>query len=83
MFAAKAGAKRVFAVDSCPIVCHIAEQLIRSNHFEDKIQVINRRIEEIDKFDEKIDIILSDWMGKMVEKRNLNKTLSSSFCSSK
>ena len=69
MFAAKAGAKRVFAVDSCPMVCHIAEQLIRTNHLQATIQVINRRIEEIDKFDQPIDLILSDWMGKIRAER--------------
>ncbi|CAF0812862.1 unnamed protein product [Adineta steineri] len=63
MFAAKAGAKLVYAVDACPTVCHLAEELIKSNRLQEKIHVINKRIEDIEKFDETIDIIISEWMG--------------------
>ncbi|CAF0728862.1 unnamed protein product [Rotaria sp. Silwood1] len=63
MFAAKAGAKCVYAVDACPAICHLAIELIKCNHLQDKIQVINKHIEDIDKFDENIDIIISEWMG--------------------
>lgn len=65
MFAAKAGAKLVYAVDACPIVCQLAHELIKCNHLQEKIQVINKRIEDIDKFDENIDMIISEWMGKI------------------
>lgn len=65
MFAAKAGAKLVYAVDACPNVCQIAQELIKYNHLQEKIQVINKRIEHIDKFDENIDMIISEWMGKI------------------
>ena len=64
MFAAKAGAKRVYAVDSCTNICRLANELIQTNHLQDQIEVINQRIEDIEKFDEKIDIILSEWMGE-------------------
>lgn len=63
MFAAKAGAKRVYAVDACKTICYLAEELIKCNRLHEKIQVINKRVEDIDQFDEKIDIIISDWMG--------------------
>ncbi|CAF3973029.1 unnamed protein product [Rotaria sordida] len=63
MFAAKAGAKLVYAVDACPTICDLAVELIKCNHLQDKIQVINKPIEDIDKFDENIDIIISEWMG--------------------
>ena len=63
MFAAKAGAKRVYAVDACPTICDLATQLIKCNGLQDRVQIINKRVEEIDKFDEKIDIIISEWMG--------------------
>lgn len=72
MFAAKAGAKRVYAVDACPKICRIAEQLIRCNRLATQIQIINSRIEDIDKFDEPIDIILSDWMGKIFQLNESN-----------
>ncbi|UJR25455.1 hypothetical protein I4U23_006802 [Adineta vaga] len=63
MFAAKAGAKLVYAVDACETICYLAEELIKCNRLQDKIQIINKRIEDIEKFDENIDIIISDWMG--------------------
>ena len=63
MFAAKAGAKIVYAVDACPAICNLAEQLIRYNGLQDRIQVINKRVEDIEKFDQNIDIIISEWMG--------------------
>jgi len=68
MFAAKAGAKLVYAVDACPTICHLAEELIKCNRLQEKIQVINKRIEDIEKFDENIDIIISEWMGKSLQK---------------
>ena len=64
MFAAKAGAKLVYAVDACPTICGLAEELIKCNRLQDRVQVVNKRLEEIEKFDENIDIIISEWMGK-------------------
>jgi predicted RNA methylase len=66
MFAAKAGAKLVYAVDACPTICKLAEELIKCNRLKEKIQVINKRIEDIERFDENIDIIISEWMGKIL-----------------
>ncbi|CAF0850936.1 unnamed protein product [Rotaria sp. Silwood1] len=63
MFAAKAGANLVYAVDACPTICDLAEQLIKYNGLHDRIKVINKRVEDIEKFDENIDIIISEWMG--------------------
>ena len=65
MFAAQAGAKRVYAVEACSTLCHLAEKLIICNRLQDRIKVINKRIEDIDRFDESIDLIISEWMGKM------------------
>lgn len=70
MFAAKAGAKLVYAADTCPTMCHLAIELIKCNRLQEKIQVINRRIEDIDKFEENIDIIISNWMGKIEKKQD-------------
>ncbi|CAF0731587.1 unnamed protein product [Adineta steineri] len=63
MFAAKAGAKLVYAVDACPTICGLAKELIQNNGLQDHIQVINKRVEDIEKFDHTIDIIISEWMG--------------------
>jgi predicted RNA methylase len=66
MFAAKAGAKFVYAVDACPTICKLAEELIKCNRLQEKIRVMNKRIEDIERFDENIDIIISEWMGKIL-----------------
>lgn len=71
MFAAKAGARLVYAVDACPKICNLATELIKYNHLQEKIQVINKQIEDIDKFDEPIDIIISEWMGKIIKNVNI------------
>lgn len=64
MFAAKAGAKRVYAVDACPTICQLATELIAHNGLQDRVQVLNKRVEDIDKFEHDIDIIISEWMGE-------------------
>jgi type I protein arginine methyltransferase len=67
MFAAKAGAKRVYAVEASAPICRLAEELVRLNRLEHCIQLINRPIEQIDAFNEQIDIIISNWMGKIID----------------
>lgn len=62
MFAAKAGAKKVIAVDQSEII-YQAMDIVRSNNLEDTITLIKGRIEEIDLPVEKVDIIISEWMG--------------------
>ncbi|KAF6719815.1 Protein arginine N-methyltransferase 3 [Oryzias melastigma] len=62
MFAASAGAKQVIAVDQSDIV-YQAMDIIRSNQLEDKITLIKGRIEDIKLPVEKVDIIISEWMG--------------------
>ena len=72
MFAAKAGAKLIYAVDACSTICRLAEELIKCNRLQEKIQVINKRIEDIEKFNEPIDIIISEWMGTIfIEKKEI------------
>uniref|UniRef100_A0A672QTL9 type I protein arginine methyltransferase n=1 Tax=Sinocyclocheilus grahami TaxID=75366 RepID=A0A672QTL9_SINGR len=62
MFAAKAGARKVIAVDRSEII-YQAMDIVRSNKLEDTITLIKGRIEEIDLPVEKVDIIISEWMG--------------------
>ncbi|XP_026100618.1 protein arginine N-methyltransferase 3 isoform X2 [Carassius auratus] len=62
MFAAKAGARKVIAVDQSEII-YQAMDIVRSNKLEDTITLIKGRIEEIDLPVEKVDIIISEWMG--------------------
>jgi len=61
MFAVKAGAKHVYAVD-CSDIIHQANQIIIDNRLQDKITLIQKKVEELD-LPCKVDIILSEWMG--------------------
>ena len=60
MFASKAGARKVYAVDNANIIFQ-AEKIMRHNGFEN-IECIKGKMEEI-VLPEKVDIIISEWMG--------------------
>lgn len=64
LFAAKAGAKHVYAVDNAEIAL-FAREIVKANGYEDKITVFKGKIEEIEfPFKEgEVDIIISEWMG--------------------
>jgi protein arginine N-methyltransferase 1 len=64
IFAARAGAKHVYALDNAEIALH-ARQIVKENGLSDKITVIKGKMEEVDlPFKEgEIDIIVSEWMG--------------------
>ena len=62
IFAARAGAKHVYAVDNANIALH-ARKIIEVNGLQDKITVIKGKIEEIELPVKKVDIIISEWMG--------------------
>ncbi|XP_055911281.1 protein arginine N-methyltransferase 1-like [Eupeodes corollae] len=64
LFAAKAGAAKVIAVD-CSKAALYARQVALDNKFGDVIKVIHGRIQDVDlQIDLKsVDIIISDWMG--------------------
>ena len=62
LFAAEAGAKKVFAVDMASIT-NQAKQNIEENGYQDVIEVINGKIEELTLPVDTVDIIISEWMG--------------------
>ncbi|KAH9932760.1 protein arginine N-methyltransferase [Epithele typhae] len=64
LFAAKAGAKRVFSVDASDIV-EKAKEIVEANNLSDVITVIRGKVEDIKLPEgfEKVDIIISEWMG--------------------
>uniref|UniRef100_A0A8C5KGD7 Protein arginine N-methyltransferase 3 n=1 Tax=Jaculus jaculus TaxID=51337 RepID=A0A8C5KGD7_JACJA len=62
MFAAKAGAKKVLGVDQSEIL-YQAMDIIRLNKLEDTITLIKGKIEEVHLPVEKVDVIVSEWMG--------------------
>ena len=62
MFAAKAGAKHVYAIEFAEIAL-FAKEIVRQNKLDDKITVIKGKMEEIVLPVQKVDIIISEWMG--------------------
>ena len=64
MFAAKAGAKRVVGVD-CSGIAVQARQIVADNGLAEVVTIVKGKIEEIELPHgiEKVDIIISEWMG--------------------
>mmetsp|Transcript_19855 Transcript_19855/g.32639 ORF Transcript_19855/g.32639 Transcript_19855/m.32639 type:complete len:353 (-) Transcript_19855:1702-2760(-) len=64
MFAAKAGAKKVYAVDFSNIATQ-AKEIVQKNGLSDIVEVIHGKIEEVDLAcgEGGVDIIISEWMG--------------------
>ncbi|CAB63498.2 type I protein arginine N-methyltransferase Rmt1 [Schizosaccharomyces pombe] len=62
MFCARAGAKHVYGVDMSEII-HKAVQIVEVNKLSDRITLIQGKMEEIQLPVEKVDIIVSEWMG--------------------
>ena len=62
MFAARAGAAKVFAVE-CSNIVQQAREIVKDNGMDDRIEVIQGKMEEIELPVEKVDIIISEWMG--------------------
>ncbi|KAF9646710.1 protein arginine N-methyltransferase [Thelephora ganbajun] len=64
MFAARSGAKRVYAVDASDIVKR-AEKIIKDSGYDDVITVIQGKVEDITFPDgvTEVDVIVSEWMG--------------------
>lgn len=61
LFAVKAGAKHVFAVDNSDIILK-AREIAKENEVNDKITFIKGKVEQIKLPVEKVDIIISEWM---------------------
>lgn len=62
MFAAKAGAKKVYGIECAGIYAQ-ARQIVKDNGFADTVEIIHGKVEEITLPVEKVDIIISEWMG--------------------
>ncbi|KZT35410.1 S-adenosyl-L-methionine-dependent methyltransferase, partial [Sistotremastrum suecicum HHB10207 ss-3] len=62
LFAARAGAAKVYAVDASDIAVK-AEKIVKENGLENVITVIRGKVEDIVLPVEKVDIIISEWMG--------------------
>ncbi|SGY16263.1 BQ5605_C012g06823 [Microbotryum silenes-dioicae] len=62
MFAAQAGAKKVIGVDMSNIIDQ-AQKIVAANGFSDTITLIKGKMEEVVLPVDKVDIIVSEWMG--------------------
>ena len=62
MFAARAGARKVYAVECSNIVTQ-CRQIVKDNKLDDVIEVLQGKMEDITLPVEKVDIIISEWMG--------------------
>ncbi|KAI8885261.1 S-adenosyl-L-methionine-dependent methyltransferase, partial [Backusella circina FSU 941] len=62
MFAAKAGAKHVYGIDMSNII-HQARVIVNDNNLTDKVTLIQGKMEEVVLPVDKVDIIISEWMG--------------------
>lgn len=64
MFAAKAGASRVIAIE-CSNIVDYARKIIERNRFSDVITILKGKVEEVELPHgiQKVDIIISEWMG--------------------
>ncbi|KAF2706301.1 histone-arginine methyltransferase CARM1 [Pleomassaria siparia CBS 279.74] len=66
LFCARAGAKKVFAVDNSDIAVR-AKEIVKKNGYDDRVEVIQGKIEDFHTQrligTGKVDIIISEWMG--------------------
>ncbi|CAG9565156.1 unnamed protein product [Danaus chrysippus] len=62
MFAAKAGAAKVIAVE-CSNIVDYARKIVEANRLDDVIEIVKGKVEEVELPVEKVDIIISEWMG--------------------
>lgn len=62
LFAAKAGAAHVYAVDMSSIA-DTAREIVKANGYADRITVFKCKVEDLTLPVDKVDIIISEWMG--------------------
>merc|ERR1712212_529516 len=62
MFAAKAGATKVIGIEMSNIAEH-AKRIVETNKLDKNVEIIQGKVEEVTLPVEKVDIIISEWMG--------------------
>lgn len=62
MFAAKAGASKVYAIE-CSNIADYAVKIIEANNLSNIVTIVKGKVEEIELEVPKVDIIISEWMG--------------------
>ncbi len=69
VWAAKAGARRVYAVEASQAVL-LAQRLVASANVADVVKIFHNKIEAID-LPEPVDVIVSEWMGSLLLKESM------------
>lgn len=69
VWAAKAGAKHVYAVEASNAV-KLARRLVQSSNLSDVVTIIHSKVEEAE-IPEPIDVIVSEWMGAFLVKESM------------
>lgn len=62
MFAAKAGAAKVIGIEMSNIAVQ-AKKIVAANKLDDVVTIIQGKVEEVELPVEKVDVIISEWMG--------------------
>ena len=74
IFAAKAGAKHVYGIEYADIADY-SKEIIKQNNLSDKITIIQSKVEEANLPVDKVDIIISEWMGYFLLYESMLDTL--------
>ena len=75
LFAAKAGARKVYAIEPTGII-DLAKRIAERNGFSDRIEFIKARAEEVD-IPEQVDCIVSEWLGVFGVQENMLPSVAS------
>jgi type I protein arginine methyltransferase len=62
LFAARAGARKVYAVESNSKMAALAQAVVADNGMQSRVSVVHGRVEDVD-LPEGVDILVSEWMG--------------------
>jgi len=62
LFAASAGAKKVIGIE-CAHIADKAKIIVKDNNFSEVIEIVKGKVEEVELSVDKVDIIISEWMG--------------------
>jgi len=65
LFAAKAGAKHVYGIEMSSIA-EQATQIVLDNNYQQQVTIIRGKVEEVELPVDKVDIIVSEWMGYLL-----------------
>ena len=65
MFAARSGAKHVYAIEMADVY-KVAREIVNRNGLGNKITILHGKVEEVKLPVEKVDIIVSEWMGYLL-----------------